>query len=87
MKVLVIIALATLAGGCHSLNHYVQPFGSDAYLIDDAEAVPLANKFCARSSKVMQLVGPSGGWNDHNEFVFKCVSPADLTASDVHPGS
>src|SRR3974377_761267 len=60
MKILVIVALATLAGGCHSLEHYVQPYGSDAYLIDDAEAVPLANKWCGRSGKVMQPVGQSG---------------------------
>jgi hypothetical protein len=87
MKVLAIIALATLASGCHSLDHYVQPYGSDAFLIDDAEGVPLANKWCARSSKVMQPVGQNGGWNERNEFTFQCVAPADLRVSDVRPRS
>ena len=77
-----IIAAATLVAGCHSLNHYVQPYGKDTYRIDDGDAVSIANRYCARSGKTMQPVG--SGWVDHDSFTFTCVARDELTSPVVH---
>ena len=78
-----IIAAATLLAGCHTLNHYVQPYGKDTYRIDDGDAVSIANHYCARSKKAMQPVG--GGWTnqDHDSFMFTCVPRDELTSPVV----
>ena len=79
-----IIAAATLVSGCHSLNHYVQPYGKDTYRIDDGDAVSIANRYCARSGKVMQPI--DGGWvnRDHDSFTFTCAPRDELTSPVVN---
>ena len=84
MKKLLAVAALALAG-CHSLDHYVQPFGKDLYRIDDGDAVSIANKYCARAHLSMQPVEQGGGWTDRNVFEFRCVPTEALQASDVHP--
>ena len=77
-----IIAAATLVAGCHSLDHYVQPYGKDTYRIDDGDAVSIANRYCTRSGKAMQPVG--GGWDrEHDSFTFTCVPRDELTSPVV----
>lgn len=76
-----IIAAATLAAGCHSLNHYVQPYGENTYRIDDGDAVSIGIRYCARSGKAMQPVGD--GWDrEHELYTFTCV-PRDKVPSPV----
>jgi hypothetical protein len=85
MKSITLAALALALVGCHSLDHYVQPFGKGMYRIDDGDAVAIANKYCARSGLAMQPAEQGGGWTDRNVFEFRCVAKDALTASDVHP--
>ena len=85
MKMLLAISTLALLVGCHSLDHYVQPFGQGVYRIDDGDAVSIANRYCARDGLAMQPLEQGGGWTDRNVFEFRCVAKDALQASAVHP--